>query len=120
MCDAADSGELACCAAMAQNGLAPQVERPGKARVGRVGRRLETAGRVPNRLEARQAPALGFQRIHRPGFEVPSSGVGRVIGASSQGTLLVIAHQIEDQRPMRIDGRVQAGRGQPGAEPDTA
>ena len=60
-------------------------------------------------LKARQPASFGFIRIHRKGLIIPAARMGNVIDATAERTRIPRVDQIEGQRHMDRDGRMQAG-----------
>ena len=70
----------------------------------------------PMRLEPGQTPALGLQLVDREELVVAPGRMHHVVGAAAHRAAAPAVDQIEAQRRMHADGRVQAGRRLPGAE----
>src|SRR5207247_1862184 len=58
----------------------------------------------------------GFVRVDRKCAVVAPAGVRDLIGASAQGTTVPTVHDVEDQRGVDADGRLQTLRRLPGAK----
>ncbi len=71
---------------------------------------LHPSRRVADRLEAREPPALGLVRVDGEGLEAPAAGMRDVIRAAAKRPLVPRIDEIECERRVNADGRVQAAR----------
>ena len=79
------------------------------------GRRLLRAGRVAEGGEAGDAPPLCLERVRRQPLVREAARVGDVVRAAGDRAAGPGVDQIEDQRHVHADGRVQRRRRLPGA-----
>src|SRR6186997_3424632 len=70
---------------------------------------------MAERKEAREPPALGFVGVHGEALEVSPARVRNVIGAASDGTARPAVVEIERERRVHGNGRMQARGGPPRA-----
>ena len=77
-------------------------------------------GRVTEQVESRNPPAFGGGRIDRTIVGRAPAGVDDVIGAAGDRTLVPAVVEVEMQRAVNADRRVQARRRLPGAIADAA
>src|SRR5579859_19816 len=80
-------------------------------------RRVVSADPMAEGHETRQAPPFRLVGIDRIDFVIAPAGMGDVIGAAADRALVPAIDQIEHQRRLHADGRMQAGSRAPGAEP---
>jgi hypothetical protein len=81
----------------------------------RAAGRARRAGRVADALEAREPAALGFERVDRQRLVVAAAGVHHVIAAAAERAARPGVEQVEGQRRMHADVRVQRRGRLPGA-----
>src|SRR6478752_595979 len=110
MCHTRDSGR------MSRNSRhAAQIESERKVRIELGLSHCETAWHVPHVVEAGNPSTFGGRRVDRPHFVGSTTGVNDVIRATRDRALVPVIVDVDVQRPVDADGRVQAGRGLPGA-----
>src|SRR5262249_33098048 len=73
-------------------------------------RQIEEPWRVAVILEARQAPRLGFVRVDRKGLVVASAGMSHVIDAAAERASVPAIENIEGERSVDVDSRMQRRR----------
>src|SRR5262249_50746527 len=73
-------------------------------------RQVEKSRRVAEILEARQAPPVRFSGVHRKGLVVGAAGMGNVVAAAAERAATPAIENIEGERGVDIDGRVQRRR----------
>src|SRR5438552_14451314 len=73
-------------------------------------RQIEESRCVAVILEARQAPRLGLVRVDRKGLVVASAGMGHVIDAAAERSPVPAIEDIEGERRVDVDGRMQRRR----------
>jgi len=73
------------------------------------------AGSVAEFEEACHAAAFGFKGVDGECLKTAAAGVGDMIGASGDGALIPGIDDVENQRRVNADGRMQAVRRLPGA-----
>ena len=88
----------------------PQVERQREVRVALLGRVAHRTGRVADVEEPRQAPAFRLVRVDRKDVEVPSSGMRDVVDAAAHRALVPCVQDVEHQRRVHRNRRMQAAR----------
>src|SRR6266498_2587640 len=98
----------------------PQIEGERKLAVSLGWREIYWAGCVADFEEAREAAAFRFEGVDGERFVVAAARMGDVIGATAQGTVVPPVHDVEQERRVGGDGRVQALGWCPGAEADTS
>src|SRR5215472_13489028 len=76
----------------------------------------EQSRRMAEILETRQAPGLRFIRVDRQGLVVASAGMGNVVDAASERAAAPAIENVEGERGVDIDGRVQRRRQLPRLE----
>src|SRR5215467_1133838 len=76
----------------------------------------EQSRRMAEILEARQAPRLRFIRVDRQGLVVASAGMGNVVNAAAERAAAPAIENVEGERGVDIDGRVQRRRQLPRLE----
>src|SRR5499425_2070620 len=79
-------------------------------------RQVEQSRRVAEILEARQATSLRFIRVNRQGLVVASAGMGNVVNAAAERAAAPAIENVEGERGVDIDGRVQRRRQLPHLE----
>src|SRR5262249_24126871 len=73
-------------------------------------RQVEQSRRVAEILKARQAPRPRFMRVHRQGLVVASAGMGNVVDAAAERAAAPAIENVEGERGVDVDGRVQRRR----------
>src|ERR1700720_2082050 len=76
----------------------------------------EQSRRMAEILEARQAPRLRFIRVDRQGLVVASARMGNVVDAAPQRAPTPAIENVEGERGVDVDGRMQRRRHLPGLE----
>src|SRR5215471_3072816 len=76
----------------------------------------EQSRRMAEILEARQAPRLRFIRVHWQGLVVASARVGNVVDAAAERAAAPAIENVEGERGVDIDGRVERRRQLPRLE----
>src|SRR5215467_11840421 len=76
----------------------------------------EQSRRIAEILETRQAPRLRFIRVDRQRLVVASAGMGNVIDAAAERAAAPAIENVEGERGVDIDGRVQRRRQLPRLE----
>src|SRR5262245_5140010 len=79
-------------------------------------RQVEQSRRMAEILEARQAPRLRFIRIDRQGLVVAPARMGNVIDAAAERAAAPAIENVEGERGVDVDGRVQRRRQLPRLE----
>ncbi|MGY3460293.1 hypothetical protein ACVWW5_005743 [Bradyrhizobium sp. LM3.4] len=93
----------------------PQVEGQRKLTCAFFGRRLHRPRRVAMVLEARQPPRLGLIGVDGLGVVAAAAGMGDVIDAATERAAIPGVDEVEGQRRVHRNGRMQARR--PAARP---
>src|SRR6266850_3811033 len=88
----------------------PQVEGHGIFERALFLRQIERSRGMPEVLEARQAPRLRFIRVDRQGLVVASAGMSNVVDATAERASAPKIENVEGERGVDIDRRVQRGR----------
>src|SRR6266508_3069890 len=88
----------------------PQIQREGKLATAFDKVWLHRAGRVAGTKKARVAAALGLVGVHREGGGVASAGVHNVVSAAADTAAVPGVHDVEYERRVDADSRVQATR----------
>src|ERR1700741_3998734 len=97
-----------------------QVESEWKFEAALLARRIDLAGRVAVILEAGEPPRLGFIRIDRFCFIIATARMGAVINAAAERAAIPAVNDVEGQRGVDRNGRMQTGGRRPGLEADAA
>ena len=79
---------------------------------------LRGARRVPHGLKSGEPAALSLKGVDREGFKVAAAGMRRMIAAAADRAAVPGIDDVECQRHVRLDGRMQACGWQPGASAD--
>src|SRR5947199_8619803 len=96
----------------------PEVESQGEFEAAFLPRRVDLAGRVAVFLKPRQPPRLRLVGIDRLGFVSATAGMDDVIDTASQRQTIPGIDNVERQRRMHWNGRVQARGRLPRLEAD--
>src|SRR5258708_28927479 len=72
--------------------------------------------RMAETLEARQAPRLRFIRVDRQGLVVASAGMDNVVEAAPERAAAPAIENVEGERGVAVDGRMQRRRQLPRLE----
>src|SRR5258708_12517613 len=72
--------------------------------------------RMAETLEARQAPRLRFIRVDRQGLVVASAGMDNVVDAAPERAAAPAIENVEGERGVAVDGRMQRRRQLPRLE----
>src|SRR5207253_4460128 len=92
-----------------------QVERERKVGVALLGPQLDFLWRMPHPDEAREAAAFGFISIHRKILVSEAARMRHVVLAAAERALHPGIDEVEGERRVHADGRVQRRRRLPGA-----
>src|SRR6266550_9544408 len=92
-----------------------QIQREREVAVRILRRRCEPALLMAVPEKARQAAALGFVAVHGEPCRIHSAGMRDVIRASAERTFVPSVVEVEPQRGVRTDRRLQAMRRLPRA-----
>src|SRR5215469_1670899 len=76
----------------------------------------EQSRRMAEILEARQAPRLRFKRVDRQSLVVASARMGNVIDAAPERAAAPAIENVEGERGVDVDGRMQRRRQLPRLE----
>ena len=76
---------------------------------------VQCSGRVADAEEARKAAAFGLEGVDREGLVVAAAGVHHVVLAAAETALHPAVDEVEDERRVHADRRVQRRGRLPGA-----
>src|SRR5262245_48167854 len=97
---------------------APEVERHRIVERALLPGNIEQPRGVTMILEARQAARFRFVRVDREGLVVAPTGMGDVIDAAAERVAAPAVIDVEGERGVHVDGRMQRRRQLPGLEAD--
>jgi len=84
-----------------------QVERQREVGIAILGRHVHQTWRVTDVEEPREPAAFRFVTVHREGLEVPSAGMRDVIDAAAERAVVPGVHEVEHERRVHRDRRMQ-------------
>src|SRR6266851_5804496 len=96
----------------------PEVESHGILDRAFVPTVIEKSRRVTMVLEARQAPRLCLVGVDREGLVIATAGMDDVVDAAAERTGAPLVENVEGERGVGVDGRLQRPRQLPGLEAD--
>lgn len=79
---------------------------------------VDVTGRVTGGLEPAVSPGFRFHGVHRRAVVGPAARMHDMVGGATDGPAGHLIHQVEGQRGVDGDRRVQRTRRLPGPEPD--